>query len=454
MVSSTPRSNDQAPKSTKHDSNNNGLARNLLGSLIAIPIKTDKYTKDKEFLHYARMMIKVPMEGLFPDVIEFINDYGVLVKVKYEWKPIKCCHCMLYRHDLTECKNKNQAVRKEWRVVQRAPKANENPTIHVTKEQRDKDDGGFEAVTRTLARRSPIRGLNSPSKQENVKIFLDKYHIGLVGLVETKVKKENKQEGAKRLFSQWQWQTNTGTLTKGRISVAWRPKFYSMEVVITTEQMIHCRVKLLSKQTQFYVTFVYGYNRRVLRSELWGIIGDFNSILYLNERIGGDEVEDIDIRDFTSCLQKYGLHEMRSTRAFIHGQTGQSDQGLTEWSLMICGMRFVTMATLNTHNLDFVTCRQRMSPMRLLWRSNQMGKGCHMYHVMQTLKNLERPLQQLNKDKFRDIHNQQDIHREKLNQVQIQLHKEPQNMRLIQEEKETRAQYLKILKSSLSLMKQ
>jgi len=45
-----------------------------------------------------------------------------------------------------------------------------------------------------------IRGLNGPNKQEDVKIFLNKTKIGLVGLVETKVKRENEEQVASRLL--------------------------------------------------------------------------------------------------------------------------------------------------------------------------------------------------------------------------------------------------------------
>ena len=85
-----------------------------LGSIISIPIKTDKYTKNKKYLYYARMLIEVPMEGPFPDTIDFINDYGVLVErqIKFEWKPIKCNQCQLIGHEGNECRKK-QEPRKE-----------------------------------------------------------------------------------------------------------------------------------------------------------------------------------------------------------------------------------------------------------------------------------------------------------------------------------------------------
>jgi len=71
-----------------------------LGSLIGIRIKTDKYTKNKDYLHYARMLIEVPIEGPFHS--------GVLVKqrITFEWKPVKCNQCQQIGHEGKECRNK------------------------------------------------------------------------------------------------------------------------------------------------------------------------------------------------------------------------------------------------------------------------------------------------------------------------------------------------------------
>ena len=87
-------------------------------STICIPIKTDKYPRDKEYIYYARMLIEVPLEGPFPKIIEFINDYGLVVKqrVHFEWKPTKCNHCLRFGHEGKDFRKKQGAI-KEWRVV-------------------------------------------------------------------------------------------------------------------------------------------------------------------------------------------------------------------------------------------------------------------------------------------------------------------------------------------------
>ncbi|KAJ8425229.1 hypothetical protein Cgig2_019118 [Carnegiea gigantea] len=50
-----------------------------IGSILGIPLKTDKYTRDKVMIKYARLLIDIPLHGHFPDHIEFFNEDGVLV---------------------------------------------------------------------------------------------------------------------------------------------------------------------------------------------------------------------------------------------------------------------------------------------------------------------------------------------------------------------------------------
>ena len=45
-----------------------------------------------------------------------------------------------------------------------------------------------------------IRGLNCPNKQEDAKCFIQSQRVGLIALVETKVKKENVNEVANNVF--------------------------------------------------------------------------------------------------------------------------------------------------------------------------------------------------------------------------------------------------------------
>ncbi|KAJ8419826.1 hypothetical protein Cgig2_029726 [Carnegiea gigantea] len=79
-----------------------------LGSVLGVPIKTDKFTKDKALLRYARLFIEMQLQDSFPDFIDFIKEHNVVVrqKVEYEWKPSKCTFCKMFGHTDEECRTK------------------------------------------------------------------------------------------------------------------------------------------------------------------------------------------------------------------------------------------------------------------------------------------------------------------------------------------------------------
>ncbi|KAJ8432403.1 hypothetical protein Cgig2_010005 [Carnegiea gigantea] len=85
-----------------------------LASLLGIPIKTDKVTKEKSAVQFARLLIEMSIEGPFSDYIEFINDKEVVERqaMKYEWKPVKCQHCKMLGHDDMVCRKKKKRVRR------------------------------------------------------------------------------------------------------------------------------------------------------------------------------------------------------------------------------------------------------------------------------------------------------------------------------------------------------
>ena len=92
-----------------------------------------------------------------------------------------------------------------------------------------------------------------------------------------------------------------------------------------SEQYIHCKAAQMSSNVKFFITFVYGLNHVQLRKTMWEelsahqptqepwcILGDFNSILYKEDRIGGGDVLYSDIKDMKKFMEKCKMHEMRS----------------------------------------------------------------------------------------------------------------------------------------------
>ncbi|KAJ8419624.1 hypothetical protein Cgig2_007643 [Carnegiea gigantea] len=125
-----------------------------------------------------------------------------------------------------------------------------------------------------------IRGLNWPNKQEDLKIFLQLQQIAIIGLLETKIKIHN--------FGK------------------------------TTMQ-------------HFYLTFIYVDNHESPRQGLWAeleyialdmneawcVLGDFNSMLYSGDRIGGNPIQDHEVKSFTECIHSCGLQELPSKGSYF-----------------------------------------------------------------------------------------------------------------------------------------
>ncbi|KAJ8424616.1 hypothetical protein Cgig2_000539 [Carnegiea gigantea] len=170
-----------------------------VGSCLGIPLKTDKYTKERIMLKYARLLIDIPLDGPFPDYIDFFDE---------EEKPIKCTHCKMFGYEDTSCKKK-KGVRIEWKPVQRE----------------------------TQGETSGVQAVQSTDQQ-------------LTNAVEdfTPVLKRD----AAKQPTQY-----TGQAT---LEITWHPKMYDLQVLHKTYQIMHCYVIQMSTYKKFYITFVYGMN--------------------------------------------------------------------------------------------------------------------------------------------------------------------------------------------------
>ncbi|KAJ8430097.1 hypothetical protein Cgig2_022699 [Carnegiea gigantea] len=96
-----------------------------LDFLLGIPLKTDKYTKERASIRYARLLIEMPLEGPFLQHVEFANEHDMIIRqpVNYEWLPPKCTHRQMFGHEAEHCKKK-AGTKRLWRPIQKfqAPK--------------------------------------------------------------------------------------------------------------------------------------------------------------------------------------------------------------------------------------------------------------------------------------------------------------------------------------------
>lgn len=92
-------------------------------------------------------------------------------------------------------------------------------------------------------------------------------------------------------------------------------------MVMASYQMVHCIVKDRGSDFSCELTFVYSYNTNAERKEMlnqlrslhnnindpWLVMGDFNTILSVNDRMNGNLVNQTEVHDFQNCITYLGL---------------------------------------------------------------------------------------------------------------------------------------------------
>ncbi|XP_062103367.1 uncharacterized protein LOC133814421 [Humulus lupulus] len=131
------------------------------------------------------------------------------------------------------------------------------------------------------------------------------------------------------LFSGWCFTNNNHWIDKGRIIIVWNARVFSLDIKSCTTQLIHCLVQFPNRAGRFLITFVYGFNDELSRDQLWNdlqelavditdpwmVIGDFNEILSLHERIGKKVTTKISSK-FLDCLTSFHLEDLKFSGCF------------------------------------------------------------------------------------------------------------------------------------------
>ncbi|KAL9227818.1 hypothetical protein vseg_003466 [Gypsophila vaccaria] len=131
--------------------------------LVGKFIKKDVATEDRTKIGYARVMVELKVDQLFPSKVAFMDENGDVVKVDvdYEWKPITCNKCQGMGHQTEHCRKgkpqklPQQVIKKVWKLVVKEDETKKNAT-------------GEERIAQVTARQ-PKRLINmSHSKEEGM----------------------------------------------------------------------------------------------------------------------------------------------------------------------------------------------------------------------------------------------------------------------------------------------
>lgn len=171
-----------------------------------------------------------------------------------------------------------------------------------------------------------IRGLNASDKQREVKEFIKGNFLNLVCIVETHVKSDSVGNVASRVFNRWSWVSNTSLSPSGtRIMLAWDVSVLDVMLLEAHGQFLNCELKIRGVAQPIFCSFVYGANHGIYRKQLWSglrkfkailgsqpwiVMGDFNSMLFPHDALGGSSRRNSDMEDFFHCVEDVELFDV------------------------------------------------------------------------------------------------------------------------------------------------
>ncbi|XP_074282652.1 uncharacterized protein LOC141607191 [Silene latifolia] len=350
-----------------------GLSK--LASAVGDPIFADEHTTAKSKLAFARILVDVDLSKELPKAIKINSPYRgfLLQKVEYEWVPHFCTSCKRVGHIKDRCNPNSKPKAKtvyrtkqstQTAVPQKPAVVVENPHANcsVHKDKSPPPAKGTSTVATKLSNRFSLlqkENLIEPVSEDSSELVnvvdidpgedqsldlesvvkmateldpgdADAHRVDCGAIIETHVKNNAIKEISK-VFTGFQLIHNNDYHHNGRIWVLWKPHIISLTVLQKSAQHIHCSLLHLASQRRVEVTFVYAYNTRSDRRDLWNALldicaqaifpwlcsGDFNVVLNMDERLGSTHLNLADMNEFSQCLDTCALVDHPATGCHV-----------------------------------------------------------------------------------------------------------------------------------------
>lgn len=250
----------------------------------------------------------------------------------------------------------------------------------------------------------------------------------------------------------------------------WNPSKVVVQSVETYPQVIHCQVICKVTINSFFVSFVYGFNSIISRrpfwdylgtvgqslSQLWLLLGDFNNVLRIEEKINGTDITPYEIRDMMECCLSLGLNDLQSVGC-LYTWTDNSvwyklDRVMVNNHWMFAGYygqaNFLPSGCLSDHSPFIVSMNQLdrgklasfkffnmwtshtefQATVSKVWRQEMIGTK--QFALCTKLKILKEQLKILNQKHFSHISARAERAHMELKKVHMQLHNHSTNILL------------------------
>ncbi|XP_074299208.1 uncharacterized protein LOC141630262 [Silene latifolia] len=188
-----------------------------------------------------------------------------------------------------------------------------------------------------------IRGFNDPIKQQEVRGYLRDNKVEVLGLLETRVKIYN-FAAICSLFPSYLVINNYSHHYNGRIWVFLDIRRVTLVSSYVHDQLIHLELQHNASNKTFHISFVYGSNDAEHRERLWVeltgfaskvtnwiLMGDWNIVRSMEERIGPNPPSVRDMLAFNQCILNCQLDDLHSLSC-EYTWTNKQDAATRVWS--------------------------------------------------------------------------------------------------------------------------
>lgn len=322
-----------------------------------------------------------------------------------------------------------------------------------------------------------VRGANDPLKQSEIKKFIKRNKIDIMGLMEVKVRESKIERVAKNIFPRWKFCHSNGTVP--RIWCGWNGRKVSGTVVKEMPQCLTLTLDVLRTKKKLLLSVVYGANKKEDRLALWqelkeiyetkqgipwAVMGDFNTVLSSDERCGGRPVDQEAVQQFQNCLEETDLLDLpaRGVPFTWSNRREGGDRILSKLDRILISeswkneFPYIQLDFLSNLTSDhapavlymaekaggpkpfrFTSCWMKHPEFKEIlqktWSERVEGNPLKSLH--QKLKNLKKPLKKLNQEHFSYISMRVECARKELEKTQTELMQLPHNMELQKKER-------------------
>ncbi|XP_074301073.1 uncharacterized protein LOC141632425 [Silene latifolia] len=341
-----------------------------------------------------------------------------------------------------------------------------------------------------------IRGGNDPIKQPEVLEFLRLHQVDIMGVLETRIKEKKAKKVIHNKFKAFKVICNYNAHVNGRIWLVWKPTTVDIHPLIIHSQFIHCEVFHHATYTKFHLTMIYASNNARARDDLWHnlhtistkvhkwiLLGDFNVVRDVTERISNTPPNLADILDCNSCLLHCGVADITSTGCEMSWTNKQDidtlvwsklDRARTnvDWKLQYPATSAVFLpAGVSDHSPILVTVfEDKHSGSRFsflncwinhldyhdlvneAWR--EPVQGSLIFTLFGKFKHVKKRLKALHKENFNQISQRVHTARDQLSDCHKAIHEDFSSTDLYEKERELMATYLALKAAESTILKQ